>query len=1021
TGLADDTYTVTAYPLNPDCGDWTTSNPMTVTLAPCEHYTDADFGFQPGTGSIGDLVWEDTNGDGDQDNGEPGLENAQVCATNNVITRCTTTDADGYYTITGLPTSTYTVTAYPLNPTCGDWTTRNPLTVTLASCEHYADADFGFQPCDKADLQIVKFDHPDPVCAGNTLTYTLVYTNDGPSDAHKVYITDTLPSIVTFGSVISQPSGWTGPTQTGQTLTWYTPTLPSGASGSIVFTVTTKSNVTRTVTNTAFITSLITYDPNRHNNVSSESTTITRCTYAPNLAPPTSTKSGLPGETVTYTLTLTNDGNCTDSYTVTLIGNSWPTTGTVIVNPFGSERIPFDTKSISPGEIITTVKLSSHQSATVFISVTIPITAHCDDFDTVIISATSITSPTNYDTSTLTTTVDAVCCVNLAPSTAAQSDVPSRTVTYTLWMTNAGNSTFTLPVIASGYTWQPKVTPAAVTLAADKSAPVTITVKIPPDVLAYTSDTVTVTAACFTRYIYLPLLLRGYTSTAADQTQHARSVVWDTPNAGDCQTRASSRLTTTALPTYDVDLAPPTATLCGAPGITATYSLALTNKGNLTETFNLTATVADGQDWPTVVTPVSVTLPAWETTTIMLAVDIPSNATIDQSSTSIVTATISGTNISDTSTLTTTVCPCYPYIITQTKTGPEAREVALDVAGRRAFVAHQNGFTVIDMTTYSVITNVHAAVVIQGDVYDPGNTPSILGPTNLSPAYGIAYDFEHDRIWVTFIAADQVVVFDGQTYARLEDLDTGDEPFTIAYNPTNDRIYVANKNSSTVGVYTYTMALEQTLDEDFNQPVQIDVHTDTNKIYVQNNGNNAQMTVIDGSTITHETYSIATGLLDGFGVAVDTTRNLIYAASAVESKVSLITSTMEITQSIRHVQYVTTTTEVPLYAMEINPKVGSTQESHLYLVAHSENLSVNRFLLVPLGITGWPLTKDLEDKYATQPRSLNLPPFPKNGLVLDPGTDQIWATSVVSEMVSVIQDGVPLCDPTGVFSITNGQ
>ena len=44
-----------------------------------------------------------------------------------------------------------------------------------------------------SDVRITKTDSPDPVIAGNNLTYTIAMTNNGPSTANNVTLTDTLP------------------------------------------------------------------------------------------------------------------------------------------------------------------------------------------------------------------------------------------------------------------------------------------------------------------------------------------------------------------------------------------------------------------------------------------------------------------------------------------------------------------------------------------------------------------------------------------------------------------------------------------------------------------------------------------------------------------------------------------------------------------------------------------------------------------------------------------------------------
>jgi uncharacterized repeat protein (TIGR01451 family) len=51
------------------------------------------------------------------------------------------------------------------------------------------------------DLAITQSSTPNPVTAGNNITYNLTVTNNGPSDATSVTVSNTLPAEVTFQSV----------------------------------------------------------------------------------------------------------------------------------------------------------------------------------------------------------------------------------------------------------------------------------------------------------------------------------------------------------------------------------------------------------------------------------------------------------------------------------------------------------------------------------------------------------------------------------------------------------------------------------------------------------------------------------------------------------------------------------------------------------------------------------------------------------------------------------------------------
>jgi len=88
-------------------------------------FAGVDFGYLP-KGVIADFVWLDSNNDGVQDFGEPGLSNIQVQITNQTTvtinavtyppgtyTSSVYTDADGYYTFSSLPDGTWTVQVIP--------------------------------------------------------------------------------------------------------------------------------------------------------------------------------------------------------------------------------------------------------------------------------------------------------------------------------------------------------------------------------------------------------------------------------------------------------------------------------------------------------------------------------------------------------------------------------------------------------------------------------------------------------------------------------------------------------------------------------------------------------------------------------------------------------------------------------------------------------------------------------------------------------------------------------------------
>jgi uncharacterized repeat protein (TIGR01451 family) len=155
-----------------------------------------------------------------------------------------------------------------------------------------------------ADLWVVKMGSPGPVPTGAMVTYTLVYGNDGPSDARNVVMTDTLPPDVRLTGVVSETPPIAGPSQAGQHLVWNMPTLPASASGAITFTVLVSDHVSNALDNGVEITSS-TSDPGPGLNHDAYTLTIEA-----NLAiTKTSTPANAtPGGGLTYLITVTNLG-----------------------------------------------------------------------------------------------------------------------------------------------------------------------------------------------------------------------------------------------------------------------------------------------------------------------------------------------------------------------------------------------------------------------------------------------------------------------------------------------------------------------------------------------------------------------------------------------------------------------------------------------------------------------------------------------------------------------------------------
>jgi large repetitive protein len=208
-----------------------------------------------------------------------------------------------------------------------------------------------------ADLSVTKTDSPDPVTAGNNLTYTITVTNGGPDNASNVSLSDTVPTGTTFVSFTS-PGGWTATAPPAGGTGTVSATNPSFAAGSAVFTLVVNVNpsTTTTISNTASVSSP-TFDPDTNDRSDTETTAVS---VSADLSV-TKTDSPDPvtaGNNLTYTITVDNAGPSDDAVQLTdgiptgttFVSFTAPAGWMTITPPVGGTGGVTATKTVAPSE-----------------------------------------------------------------------------------------------------------------------------------------------------------------------------------------------------------------------------------------------------------------------------------------------------------------------------------------------------------------------------------------------------------------------------------------------------------------------------------------------------------------------------------------------------------------------------------------------------------------------------------------------------------------------------------------------
>jgi len=240
-------------------------------------------------------------------------------------------------------------------------------------------------------------------------------------------------------------------------------------------------------------------------------TTTSIARYNMHVEPASASLVDEPGETVTYTLVVYNDGNITDTYDVGHTLAAWPVSlSTATVGPVG----PWSNESF---QAYVTIPGGALHGASAVVTVT----------------ATSKGAPSLSDDSVLTTiatTQPITRGVEVAPHTATDTADPGETVTYTVRVTNTGTVADVIGLSHSAPGgWTVGYSDNPVSLGAGLGTDVDVTVGIPSGASPGSTGVITVTATSqgdptqddavvlttnvSRRYLYLPVVLRDAQGT----------------------------------------------------------------------------------------------------------------------------------------------------------------------------------------------------------------------------------------------------------------------------------------------------------------------------------------------------------------------------------------------------------------------------------------------------------------------------------------------------------------------------
>ncbi len=301
-----------------------------------------------------------------------------------------------------------------------------------------------------ADLGITKSTPSDDASPGASIAYTITLTNNGPDAAANVVVTDTLPADLLFQS-IHVPAGFSCTTPTvgaTGTITCNTASMASGTTAVFTLVVQLTANATGPINNTVGATS-DTDDNNGGNDSGSASPVAVPSNGTADLSvvKSTPTTTAAPGDTVIYTISVTNNGphpagevivhdelpasllfqSITPAATFTCLTPASGSTGTITC--FGG---PLANGATATFTLVTTIAPSGSGSVV----------------NNVVVSTSESDPVSSNSSGGSAPVVIATADLSISKTTTATQATTGDTITYTITVTNNGPDTATNVVVS---------------------------------------------------------------------------------------------------------------------------------------------------------------------------------------------------------------------------------------------------------------------------------------------------------------------------------------------------------------------------------------------------------------------------------------------------------------------------------------------------------------------------------------------------------------------------------------------